>query len=113
MCKSVQFPFSFRVHPPSGEMRSRSQPAEVVAENIDILKGPILKQRTAVTSIPGQYTDKVLVKHCNFLTSATFAVSFRLALLAEHEPEIAQQTPPTTTYTRHRQPECFLFREWK
>ena len=40
---------------------------------------------------------------------ATFAVSFRLVLSVEHEPEIAGPAPATAS-TRHWQPECFLFR---
>ena len=46
-----------------------------------------------------------------FLIFATFAVSFLLVLLVEHEPEIAGPTAPATTSMRHWQPECFLFRE--
>ena len=42
---------------------------------------------------------------------ATFAVSFRLVLSVEHEPEISGPTAPATASTRHWQPECFLFRE--
>ena len=38
---------------------------------------------------------------------ATFAVSFRLVLLVEHEPEIAGPTAPATASTRHWQPEWF------
>ena len=41
----------------------------------------------------------------------TFAVSFQLVLSVEHEPEIAGPTAPATTFTRHWQPECFLFVE--
>ena len=44
---------------------------------------------------------------------ATFAVPFRFVLSVEHEPEIAGPTAPPTASTRHWQPECFLFREWK
>ena len=43
----------------------------------------------------------------------TFAVSFRLVLWVEHEQEIAGPTTPATASTRHWQPECFLFGEWK
>ena len=42
---------------------------------------------------------------------ATLAVSFRLVLSVEHEPEIAGPTAPATASTRHWQPEYFLFRE--
>ena len=42
---------------------------------------------------------------------ATFAVSFRLVLSVEHEPEKGGPTAPATASTRHWQPECFLFRE--
>ena len=35
---------------------------------------------------------------------ATFAVSFRLVLSVEHEPEIAGPTAPATASTRHWQP---------
>ena len=38
---------------------------------------------------------------------ATFAVSFRLVLSVEHEPEIAGPTAPATASTRHWQPEWF------
>ena len=41
----------------------------------------------------------------------TFAVSFRLVLSIEHEPEIVGPTAPATASTRYWQPECFLFRE--
>ena len=44
---------------------------------------------------------------------ATFAVSFRLVLSVVHEPEIAGPTAPATASTRHWQPECFLFGEYK
>ena len=42
---------------------------------------------------------------------ATFAVSFRLVLSVEHEPEIAGPTAPATASPRYWQPECFFFRE--
>ena len=48
-----------------------------------------------------------------FLISATFAVSFRLVLSIEHEPEIAGPTTPATASTRLWQPECFHFPELK
>ena len=38
---------------------------------------------------------------------ATFAVSFRLVLSVEHEPEIAGPTAPATTSTRHWQQQLF------
>ena len=44
---------------------------------------------------------------------ATFAVSLRLVLSVEHEPEIAGLTAPATASTHHWQPQCFLFREEK
>ena len=37
---------------------------------------------------------------------ATFAVSIRLVLSVENEPEIAGPTAPATASTRHLQPEC-------
>ena len=53
----------------------------------------------------------VLTGQLNIVVFGIFAVSFRLVLSVEHEPEIAGPTAPATASTRHWQPECFLFRE--
>ena len=47
----------------------------------------------------------------NIVVFEIFAVSFRLVLSVEHEPEIARPTAPATASTRRWQPECFFFHE--
>ena len=53
----------------------------------------------------------VSVKIVVFAIFGTSAVSFRLALSVEHEPEIVGSTAPATASTRQWQVEFFPFRE--
>ena len=115
--KSLQFPTFLRVHPSSSALGSRSQTREAVAGNVDSWKGRLYARNgchyfNSWSVHRWSVSKSWLVLMCRlnivvFGIFATFAVSFRLVLSVEHEPEIAGPTAPATASTRHWQPEWF------
>ena len=101
--KSLQFPTFLRVHPSSSAPGSRSQTREAVAENVDSWKGRLYARNglsllqflvsTQMKRLQIMVSIDVSVKHCSYGIYATFAVSFRLVLSVEHEPEYPDRQP--------------------